>query len=96
MSLPSKGSTQQACAEWTSAAWHKQAKYDCLITCSRPFAGLAGLMVKKMHCFQPRQKLGCHACPGACALHYNATSSCMDGDRGLLPGLGITHAVESS
>lgn len=47
---------------------------DCLITCSRPFAGLARLMGKKMHCFQPRQKLDCHACPGACALHYNVSS----------------------
>lgn len=96
MSLPSEGSTQQACAEWTSAAWHKQTKCNCLITCSRPFAGLAGLMGKKMHCFQPRQKLGCHACLGACALHYNASSGCMDGAGGLLPGLGIMQAMESS
>lgn len=65
---------EEADTEWTSAAWHKQTKSDCLITCSRPFAGLARLMGKKMHCFQPRQKLDCHACPGACALHYNASS----------------------
>lgn len=73
---------QEAHAERTSAAWHKQTKCDCLITCSRPFAGLAGLMGKKMHCFQPRQKLGCHSCPGACALHYNASSGRTDGPKG--------------
>lgn len=37
----------EAHADRTSAAWRKQSKWDCLITCSQPFAGLVGLMGKK-------------------------------------------------
>lgn len=41
-----------------------------------------------MHCFLPRQQLGSYSFP--------KSSSGIDWARGLLPGLGITHAMEPS
>lgn len=41
-----------------------------------------------MHCFLPRQQLGCYSFP--------KSSSGINRVRGFLPGLGITHAMEAS
>lgn len=53
-----------------------------------PSPVLVGLMSKKMLCFLPRQQLGCYSFP--------KSSSGINWTRGLLPGLGITHAMEPS
>lgn len=47
-------------------------RVDCLTTSSRPLCDLVGLMDKKTLCAQPGLELGCHGCPGVCALLCNA------------------------